>query len=295
MNFYGEKMDYRIFCNILNKQIFENSKRDLIEKIAEYPDRYIGLFRPTKPRAKLLQNLLQSHEIRFGDALEVVFKQYFEELGYKLLENKIYSGDDELDLDQIFRDSKFVYFVEQKVRDDHDSTKKRGQMENFEKKIEALLDSFSEKELKCFTYFIDPSLVKNKNYYLEKLQTIRVNYNVSVELCYGKEFWSLIGHQEIWDELLKHLKTWKDEIPEMPSINFDENAASSFDEIKNHKTIVFRRLFENAEVIKNIFPILFPRNEVLKLLANYFMERSKEKTIYKNLAEMLDKIIHNFS
>jgi lantibiotic modifying enzyme len=51
-------MEYDIFCGILNKQIFESSKRDLIEKISNYPDRYIGLFRPTKPRAKILQNLL---------------------------------------------------------------------------------------------------------------------------------------------------------------------------------------------------------------------------------------------
>jgi hypothetical protein len=77
MNTCGGKMQYSVFCKILNKQIFENSKRDLVEKIAEYPDRYIGLFRPTKPRVKLLQNLLQSNEIRFGDALEVTFRQYF--------------------------------------------------------------------------------------------------------------------------------------------------------------------------------------------------------------------------
>jgi hypothetical protein len=36
---------------------------------------------------------------------------------------------------------------------------------------------------------------------------------------------------------------------------------------------------------------LFSQNAVLKLLANYFMQRSREKTIYKNLAEMIDKII----
>jgi hypothetical protein len=52
-------MGYNIFCGILNKQIFDSSKRDLIEKISNYPDRYVGLFRPTKPRAKILQNLLQ--------------------------------------------------------------------------------------------------------------------------------------------------------------------------------------------------------------------------------------------
>nr|WP_240658196.1 hypothetical protein [Helicobacter pylori] len=30
----------------------------------------LGIFRPTKPKTKLLQNLLTSHEIKFGDAFE---------------------------------------------------------------------------------------------------------------------------------------------------------------------------------------------------------------------------------
>ena len=59
-------MEYKYFQDILNQQIFESSKPDLIEKIAKYPERYMGLFRPTKPKAKILQNLLQSNEIRFG-------------------------------------------------------------------------------------------------------------------------------------------------------------------------------------------------------------------------------------
>jgi hypothetical protein len=95
----------------------------LIEKISNYPDRYVGLFRLTKPKAKILQNLLQSNEIRFGDALEILFETYFEQLGFTVLEKRIGDGRECLDLDQIFRNEKFVYFIEQKVRDDHDSTK----------------------------------------------------------------------------------------------------------------------------------------------------------------------------
>ena len=48
-------MEYKFFQNILNKQIFEWSKSDLLEKLSKYPERYIGLFRPTKPKAKILQ------------------------------------------------------------------------------------------------------------------------------------------------------------------------------------------------------------------------------------------------
>jgi len=65
-----EIMEYKKFKQIFNETIFEKSKADLLEKIANSPTRYIGLFRPTKPKAKILQNLLQSHEIRFGDAFE---------------------------------------------------------------------------------------------------------------------------------------------------------------------------------------------------------------------------------
>lgn len=43
-------MDYIIFKNIFNSTIFESSKKDLLEKVARYPNRYIGLFRPTKPK-----------------------------------------------------------------------------------------------------------------------------------------------------------------------------------------------------------------------------------------------------
>jgi len=39
----------------------------LLEKVAKNPERFIGLFRPTKPPAKLLQHYTQSQEIRFGD------------------------------------------------------------------------------------------------------------------------------------------------------------------------------------------------------------------------------------
>lgn len=69
-------MDYSLFKQIFNETIFEKSKADLLEKISNSPSRYIGLFRPTKPKAKILQNLLQSHEIRFGDAFEHVIEEY---------------------------------------------------------------------------------------------------------------------------------------------------------------------------------------------------------------------------
>ena len=224
-------MEYKLFKNILNKQVFESSKRDLLEKIADYPERYIGLFRPTKPKAKILQNLLQSNEIRFGDALEILFEKYFEQLGFTSLPKKIKLEEEDLNLDQLFKDSKYIYFIEQKIRDDHDSTKKRGQFANFEKKITALIQEYDEAKLKCFTYFIDPDLSKNKKYYKEEIAKVQSDYKIFAKLCYGRELWDEVNHPEIWSELLKYLERWKKEIPDMPSINFDEDALSTFEEI----------------------------------------------------------------
>lgn len=72
-------MRYKEFAAILNDAIFEKSKSDLLSKIAKHPERYVGLFRPSKPKAKVMQNLLQSHEIRFGDSFEVLISKYLEE------------------------------------------------------------------------------------------------------------------------------------------------------------------------------------------------------------------------
>jgi hypothetical protein len=284
-------MEYKLFRNILNKQIFESSKRDLLEKIADHPERYIGLFRPTKPKAKILQNLLQSNEIRFGDALEIIFEKYLEQLNFTNLPKKIKLEEEYLDLDQLFEDKKYIYFIEQKVRDDHDSTKKRGQFANFEKKITALIQEYDESKLKCFTYFIDPSLIKNKRYYTTEISKIQSDYKIFAKLCYGKELWEEINHPEIWDELLKYLEQWKKEISDMPSINFDDDPESTFEEIKSIKISVFRKLFSNKIIYREILPILFPENKSLKLLHRHFSQQDERHTIYKTLSNNIMEYI----
>lgn len=165
-----------------------------------------------------------------------------------------------LDLDQIWTDNKYIYFMEQKIRDDHDSTKKRGQIENFEQKIIELLKIYKENQFKSYMYFIDPSLIKNKNFYSNEINKINNDYNIYSKLCYGNEFWIEINHMEVWDEILKYLRKWKEEIPDMPSINFDENYEETFEEIKDLETNYYRKLFSNFEICKEIYQYCFPKN-----------------------------------
>jgi len=285
-------MDFKQFSEILNKQIFEESKAVLIGKIAKYPNRYLGLFRPTKPKAKILQNLLQSHEIRFGDAFEILIETYLKKLGYELLDKKFTNNDgDKLNVDQFFRKDNKIYFVEQKVRDDHDSTKKRGQIQNFEKKLNEIINKYGEKNLFGIFYFIDPELKKNKNYYKAELDKMSKAYGVSLHLNYGKELFEFLGHTEVWEEILQHLREWKKEIPDLPETNFDLDAKSSFEEIKDLNPALFRTIFENDEIFNQIVLTIFPEKKTLKFLLEYFKLKSKEKTIYKTLSELLEKRI----
>lgn len=276
-------MQYEKFKNILNK-IFKESKADLIKKIANSPERYIGLFRPTKPKAKIIQNLTQSHEIKFGDAFEVLIEAYLKEQHFEILEKRLQFENEFLHFDQHFKKDNTIFFVEQKIRDDHDSTKKRGQTHNFEKKIKLLLNQNSEKNVIGIMYFVDPDLTKNKNYYAQKIQELKKQYGIEIHLFYGKAFFDFFNLN--WEEVLDYLKQWKKELPNLPEINFDKNPEKTFEELKKVSPQVFRKLFSNAHIFEDIIETLFPEKKVLHLLLAYFKEKSKE-TRYKNLHKLL--------
>lgn len=285
-------MEYNKFKAIFNTTIFEKSKIDLISKVAKYPNRYIGLFRPTKPKAKLLQNLLQSHEIRFGDAFEKLIEEYLKENDFTILNNCFTDNDgNKLNVDQFFKKDNHFYFIEQKIRDDHDSTKKRGQINNFEKKLEVIIDKFGDNNLSGFFYFIDPDLIKNKNFYEEELEKMSNDYGVKLLNCYGKELFEKLGLNAIWEEIITYLKKWRDELPDTPEINFDKEAEQSFNEIKDLSPSIFRKLFSNDELFEQIVKTIFPKNKVLKKLITYFS--NKNTKIYKTLTELIEDRIKN--
>jgi len=285
-------MQYTKFKNIFNETIFEESKAVLIEKIAKYPNRYIGLFRPTKPKAKILQNLLQSHEIRFGDAFEEIIEEYLKEFGHEILNKRFINDDkDELNLDQCFKDKNTIYFVEQKIRDDHDSTKKRGQIGNFEKKLNEMVNKYGEKNLVGIFYFIDPDLQKNKNYYKTELEKMAHDYGVKLYLFYGVELFDFLQQEKTWSEILKYLEQWKKEIPDFPETNFDIDAESSFEEIKSLSPALYRKLFQDDIIFNEIILTVFPEKKTLRLLLDYFKGKSSEKIIYKTISKALEERI----
>ena len=284
-------MNYNEFKEILNQKIFNETKADLIRKIADYPDRYIGLFRPTKPKGKIIQNLTQSAEIKFGDAFEVIIEKYFNEYGFKSLD-KIYKkeGKKVLNLDQLFIKDKKIVFIEQKIRDDHDSTKKRGQIDNFIQKIEILQNKYPNLDIEAIFYFIDNGLKKNKNFYQEKIEEIKNDYGIECYLFYSEELFERYNIY-IWDEIINYLKKWKQEIPELPEIDFDKDIDKNFEEIKKVELEKFRKIFKNDEVFNQMMLTISPKKKLLYKLLDFVKDESSKypkRKIYKTLINLLE-------
>lgn len=84
---------------------------------------------------------------------------------------------------------------------------------------------------------------------------------------------------------MNYLSCWRQEIPDLPEINFDLDSQHTFNEIKELKPLVFRKLLNCDEVFNEIVLTLFPNKTTLLLLQNYF--ENEEETIYKTLAEKL--------
>ena len=289
-------LDYNEIKNDFNKRIFENSRSDLITKLSKYPSRYVGLFRPTKPYTKMVQNITQSHEIRFGDGFEILIRKLFEKFNFKSLDlNRCLENGNNISFDQLFKKDGEIIFIEQKLRDDHDSTKKRGQLKNFEDKIDYLITHENFKSLKCYMYFIDPSLNKNQNYYLSEIKKLKEFYEVEINLVYGSELFELEQMNFVWDEeIISFLLKWRKNLPDLPELNFDLNPEFTFNEIKNLSTTIYRVLFDNPEIINTIFPIIFPEGKTLKLLKSFFHKRSltndREGNKYKKLYLKLNEL-----
>lgn len=271
-------MDYRKFAVLLNTHLFEGDKINLLKKLAQEPSRFVGLFRSSKPKTKVIQYLLQSREIRFGDAAEEVIGGFLSDLGYSLLPSSLQGNTGRLSLDLHFEDTKCEYVVEMKVRDDHDSTKKKGQADNFEEKV-LILDQTCRKELIGIVFFLDPSMNKNANYYQGRLSELRKKTKAQLRLCYGSEFFDLIGHPEMWKQLVSWLERWQDEIPDFPEVNFDLNPKESFDEIKDIDLSTFEKLFGNLELWeRGVMKVLFPHGATLRLLCDFFSSQASPRS-----------------
>lgn len=259
-------IDYNEFVKLLEKTVYKNAKSDLLNKVANNPDRYVGLFRPTSPEVKLIQNITQSHEISFGDFIEDIITDYLGLFYHNLEKRRVYNNEVIL-FDQLFEYGDNIFMLEQKMRDDHDSTKKRGQFENFIKKVNYLHETYPNKKIIAGMWFVDPSLSKNKNYYLQMISENLLD-NQELHLFYGDEFMKFLDKVSVWDEILNYLVRWKQSDDNKIELNFEEDWINTKQELLQYVPETnWVKLINNKDVINEIFPILFPTGKYKEIIS----------------------------
>ncbi len=118
-----------------------------------------------------------------------------------------------------------------------------------------------------------------------------LDYGVKLYLFYGVELFDFLQQGKIWNEILKYLQQWKKEIPDFPETNFDIDAESSFEEIKSLSPALYRKLLQDDAIFNEIILTIFPEKKTLRLLLDYFKEKSSEKIIYKTISKVLEERI----
>ncbi len=235
--------------------------------------RYCGIFRTTTFKEKIVQHNSQSREIKFGYFLEDIFTEYLERSPRYHNESKHLGRDvegDVLEADQVFMDDEgVVYLIEQKVRDDHDSTKKRGQVANFIKKVKALGFLYPEAPLRAAMWFIDPAEHKNYPYYRDYLADTSVELGMDLDIYYGGSlFTDFIDYPEAWREICEGLREYRRKrlsapVAEIPDFDHDWDIYQQLVTISERRPRVFRAMVEAAffgvdndyvELVDEIFP-----------------------------------------
>jgi hypothetical protein len=264
----GEKqmiMSYKEFTDKLDKKIVVGHELylQLLKAIIASPNRYTGIFRVSSAKTKLIQNVTQSNEIKFGDFLEDVVTEYIARLGFTNLPkvtNSPVPGEGTLLFDQLFTDqSGVIYIVEQKIRDDHDSTKKVGQFGNFILKIDRVKLKYPNRRIVATMWFIDDSLRKNFRYYLGEMKKKSIS-NCELHIYYGSGmFANILKSEKAWDEICDYLLRNKvnrsNEILHIPDFDTSNEILIALQELDySEKRKLLSSNDEYVQLRKELFP-----------------------------------------
>ncbi len=267
-------ISYEYFHAKLNEKIKSDDEfyYDLLVKVVQNPHRYTGCFRLSNAKTKLMQNVTQSREIKFGDFMEDIITEYIGYMGYKNLEKNIGCDPDgnALSADQVFLNEKTgeLYLIEQKIRDDHDSTKKRGQYDNFRKKYELLRRKNPGRKIIAIMWFIDETLVKNRRYYTGQASSENIE-NVDIFILYGSTlFTEIFKNEAVWNELVGHLARVKaeqnSEMLYVPDFDSSNEILQALRRLKREEPRLFNKLYSEKPEYVQLRKELFPKNVNLR-------------------------------
>lgn len=260
-------ISYEDFQNKLNKKLSNNIALyyELLIKIINNPYRFIGNFRITNPKTKLIQYVTQSREILFGNFMEDIVSQYLTLMGFTPMNKYVGQSSENKPLmaDQLCERDDTIYFIEQKMRDDHDSAKKRGQFNNFKEKVEKLYEQFPNKTIISIMWFVDEGLKKNKKYYNDMIFSLTYN---QIHLKYGAELFQDIFCQiDVWNEIINHLEISSsqrsEEVLQIPDLDTSDEFLEVLRHLQKNKSKLYKKLTtSNERQYKELRKKLFPKS-----------------------------------
>ncbi len=163
---------------------------------------------PFSNKYRIIGSIFTTSNIRYGDFLEEVINEFLKENGANLVksENSKY-------YDLFFEKNNKLYVGEIKIRDNHDSTKKVGQIENLILKAKIEKTSNKNREVIAIMNFISPFDKKNHNYYKNRLtDAVREKYFDDFKVFFGDELFHELGIIEEWNKTKKLIYTHNEEI-----------------------------------------------------------------------------------
>lgn len=146
---------------------------------------------PFSEKERIIGAIFSSSNIRYGDFMEEIIVIFLKEHGAKIID------DENKNVDLYFETNSTVYVGEIKIRDNHDSTKKRGQIENLKSKTKAAALLYRDKKIVPLIFFIDPFEKKNYKYYINQLiKDFKESY-----VLFGDELFELFNLAEDWKKV----------------------------------------------------------------------------------------------
>jgi hypothetical protein len=272
--------------------VIEGEKRFLLQTIADHPDRYNTSFYVSHPEGRLLQTILQLREQRFSDAMREIVKMMLIDLGFSILPAKVQDAEgNDLAVDPHFASGRAYYYLEWRLRDDLEASKRRSLLNSLRAKVDALYRLHGER-LVIIVYFLDPILVKHRGTYTEEIAQLRKDYAVDFHIFYGPEFFTYLGQPTLWGDLLGWLRMWKTNLPKLPELNYDQDPDSTFAELASLDARYWWSLIlEDGLWEQGVLQTLFPEGKTLRLLLEHFEQQTKPPfpLLTRALAARLEK------
>ena len=289
---FEENLKSEFKNNIYKSSNDDERKKEVIKlalkALSDTPQRIIGFLRFQPIRQKLIQFLTQSLEIKTGDMLEEFFTSLFG-FYYKNITKNI----ENFKCDQLFKkDEKSrttIYLIEQKIRDDHDSSKKKGQVENFENKINTLRSIYPNFLIRGYEWFIDDSFSKYPDFYKSKFSAFKLGKEDWFDggVFYGGDLINELCEENTWSSFVEAYNVVKTEyVSDIGTIiseyDFDNDPLGvvlTFYKKKREKGL--KVFFDSS--YEEVRTALFSGGEMEKTLNRHFeTKKSKTASFYKN-------------